>query len=557
MRSLLGDGAMGRVYEAWDPLLSRVVAVKSLKREHLDPRTGAEYLRRFGREAQAAGALSHPSIVKVFDVGPDYLVMELVHGPTLKDLLGRQGCLEPEQVVRILQPIAEALDYAHAAGVVHRDVKPANIILQPDGTPKLMDFGVAWVASSIVTGQGEVVGSPCYMSPEQIVGEDVGGTADVYALGVVAYEMLTGLPPFVGTVTQVIYRVVHGTPPLVRERNPALPVRYDEVFARALDKQPERRYPTAAELVAALSPRRSGERRGAVTQPIKAPIPSSAPVETVALPSRAGWHASVETVAWERLAAAGRRASSHRPALGFLTLLCLGAAAVALLGQASDLSAPPPQEPARLAFAPAAAPLASPPPLDAPTRARPVAEPPKAAAGTAPHAQAAVNPSQQTLQPRPTSATASRALARLPPKITVTAIAVAPSPPSAVPPGAWPARRARPRRGAAGPGLGPDDAAAPQRKRAARPHGGDQHGDRRERHSERPAGRGVGRRGARPCRARDGSRLALRAGTKQRSGGARALGGPPEAIARRRPLLRAPHSGAAAGAGPGDFAARR
>ena len=318
VRSQLGDGAMGRVYAAWDPLLSRTVAVKSVKSEHLDPRTAAEYLRRFGREAQAAGTLSHPSIVKVFDVGPDYMVMERVDGPTLKDLLEQQSHFQPDQVVRILAPIADALDYAHRAGVVHRDVKPANIILQPDGTPKLMDFGVAYVASSIVTGEGEVVGSPCYMSPEQIVGEDAGGTGDVYALGVVAYEMLTGLPPFVGTVTQVIYRVVHETAARVRERNPALPERYDEVFARALEKHAECRFATARELVAALELRDDAERLAAVTQPVDArERPPFTQVDTVAWPRRAGWYANVETVAWGRLAAAGRRATSHRAAFAF------------------------------------------------------------------------------------------------------------------------------------------------------------------------------------------------------------------------------------------------
>ena len=272
---------MGRVYEAWDPLLSRVVAVKATKLEHLDPRTAGEYLRRFAREAQAAGTLSHPAIVKVFDVGPDYLVMEKIEGPTLKELLQTQRHFELEQVVRILRPVAEALDHAHRAGVIHRDVKPANIIVQPDGMPKLMDFGVAYVASSIVTGKGEVVGSPCYMSPEQIVGEDAGGATDVYALAVVAYEMLTGRPPFLGTVTQVIYKVVHEAAPLVRETNPALPARYDEVLARALDKNAAHRFATAAELVAELAPRAPGESLAVATRPAP-PRPFFPLVDTVA-----------------------------------------------------------------------------------------------------------------------------------------------------------------------------------------------------------------------------------------------------------------------------------
>jgi serine/threonine-protein kinase len=332
VRTVIGDGAMGRVYEAWDPLLSRRVAVKSVKAEYLSEKAVSEYLRRFSREAQAAGALDHPAVVKVFDVGPDYIVMERLEGPTLKELLERRQGLLPDEVVRILTPVADALDHAHRTGVVHRDVKPANIILQPDGTPKLMDFGVAWVASSLASTEGEVVGSPCYMAPEQIVGAEAGGAADVYALSVVAYEMLAGRPPFVGTVTQVIYKVVHEKAPRIREQNPALPARYDEVFERALDKDPTRRYATAAEVVAALAQCAADDHSGAKVVPAAADTAPLSEVETVAWPRRGGWYEHVETVAWKRVAAGGSRVRAS-PRLLLLALALAVAGASSRLGR--------------------------------------------------------------------------------------------------------------------------------------------------------------------------------------------------------------------------------
>ena len=249
----LGDGAMGRVYRAWDPSVSRVVAVKTIKTEYLTSDTTAEYMRRFRREAQAAGSLSHPSIVRVYDVGEDYLVMEFVDGRTLQQVLRESGRFEPTEALRLLGPVAEAVDHAHRAGIIHRDIKPANIMVQRDGQPKLMDFGVAHhLEASVMTTAGQILGSPSYMSPEQIAGQEITGRSDVYALAVVAYEMLTGLPPFQGTITQVIYRVMNDAPPPPRLRNAGLPPRYDDVFARALEKDPAKRFETASAFVAAL-----------------------------------------------------------------------------------------------------------------------------------------------------------------------------------------------------------------------------------------------------------------------------------------------------------------
>ena len=252
----IGDGAMGRVYRAFDPAVSRLVAVKTVKTEYLTRDTAEEYLKRFRREAQAAGGLNHPAIVRVFDLGEDHLVMEYVEGRTLQQVLRERGRLPPAEALRLLGPVAEALDHAHRAGIVHRDIKPANIMVQPDGQPKLMDFGVARIEASVMTTAGQVLGSPSYMAPEQIAGESVTSRSDVYSLAVVAYEMLTGQPPFQGhTITQVIYRVMHDTPAPPRRINAALPERYDDVFARALAKDPARRFATALELVTALDVR--------------------------------------------------------------------------------------------------------------------------------------------------------------------------------------------------------------------------------------------------------------------------------------------------------------
>jgi TonB family protein len=265
----IGDGAMGRVYRAWDPAVKRAVAIKTIKSEYLTRDTATEYLRRFLREAQSAGGLNHPAIVRVFDLGEDYLVMELIEGQTLHRLIREQGRLAPEEALRLLAPVADAVDHAHRSGIVHRDIKPANIMVQPDGQPKLMDFGVAKIEASVMTTAGQVLGSPSYMSPEQIAGEKVTGRSDVYSLAVVAYEMLTGQPPFLGkTITQVIYQVMHEVPPPPRQWNAALPARYDDVFARALAKSPAARFGTAGEFVTALDVR---ELEYALSEPAAPP----------------------------------------------------------------------------------------------------------------------------------------------------------------------------------------------------------------------------------------------------------------------------------------------
>src|SRR5512134_2403543 len=181
----VGDGAMGRVYSAWDPAVGRVVAIKTVKRELLTRDTTAVYLRRFRNEGIAVGALSHPAIVAVYDVGEDFLVMEYVEGRTLQSILRERGRLPPDEVQKLLAPVAEAVDFAHKRSIVHRDIKPANVMVQTDGQPKLMDFGVAKVETSVMTATGQILGSPTYMAPEQIAGQAVTGRSDIYSLAVV------------------------------------------------------------------------------------------------------------------------------------------------------------------------------------------------------------------------------------------------------------------------------------------------------------------------------------------------------------------------------------
>jgi serine/threonine-protein kinase len=250
----LGRGAMGKVYRARDPIVGREVAIKSLNLDEFPKRQQEEILGRFRREAQAAGQLNHPNIVTIFDVGESFFVMEMVKGETLQAHVARKSRLPLAETLGIVAPIAAALDYAHKRGVVHRDVKPANIMLTDRGVPKLMDFGLAHLDTTVLTRAGQSLGSPAYMAPEQIQGFELTPRADLYALAVVTYEMLTGARPFAGkNITTLLYQVVHETPVPPRHFNASLPLRYDELFERALSKVPEERFSDAAGFVTELN----------------------------------------------------------------------------------------------------------------------------------------------------------------------------------------------------------------------------------------------------------------------------------------------------------------
>jgi TonB family protein len=252
----LGRGAMGVVYRAVDPAIGRSVAIKAINRSYLESLgvRPEEYAERFQREAQVAGALNHPHIVKIFDLGPDYLVMEYVEGQTLAAMLRARGRVPHMTALRILGQAAAAVDHAHASGIVHRDIKPANIMMQPDGSVKVMDFGLARIESSTLTAAGEVLGSAAYMAPEVVLGQPADARSDNFSLAVVAYELLTGLRPFAGpTVSAIIQSVVRTTPRSVRELDATLPPEVDPAFARALAKEPAERYALAGDFARALA----------------------------------------------------------------------------------------------------------------------------------------------------------------------------------------------------------------------------------------------------------------------------------------------------------------
>lgn len=250
---------MGVVFRALDPAIGRTVAIKTIRLADLG---GAQDRERLGNrllhEARSAGALSHPGIVIIYDVGEHddvaYIAMEFVNGPTLEHVLASGPAPGRDLVLRVLNTTAAALDYAHRKLIVHRDIKPANIMLHEDGSVKITDFGVAkFAAGQLATQTGTVVGTPCYMSPEQALGKPVDGRSDQFSLAVVAYEMLTGEKPFGSeSLASVAYRVAHEDPPSASTLNHTLGRGVDAVFRRALDKAPDSRYPTCLEFAGAL-----------------------------------------------------------------------------------------------------------------------------------------------------------------------------------------------------------------------------------------------------------------------------------------------------------------
>jgi eukaryotic-like serine/threonine-protein kinase len=290
---VVGEGSMGRVYRAFDPLARRIVAVKALRTEHIGGPEAGEYLLRFRREAQAAAYLVHPGIVTIFDVGEDYFAMEFLEGATLQAILRERGRLALGEALRILGPVAAAVDYAHSKGTIHRDIKPANLFVLSDGRPKVMDFGVAHLTAASITASGQVFGSPAYMAPEQITRGEVTVATDVFSLAVVAYEALTGRKPFEGeTITPILYSVVNMEPPPPSTWNPHLPRPYDDVFGRALAKDPAARFPSARAFVAALAPN-APALSGADTLPAgaAASVLRLEPMETLDLKQPFPWSA--------------------------------------------------------------------------------------------------------------------------------------------------------------------------------------------------------------------------------------------------------------------------
>ncbi|HWH42872.1 MAG TPA: serine/threonine-protein kinase [Usitatibacter sp.] len=260
----LGRGAMGRVYRGRDPVIAREVAIKTMVLPRaLEPAEREHAKQRFLREARAAGRLVHPGIVAIHDAGVEhdlcYIVMELVEGRDLVAHTKQPGLLPPAKVLSIVERVAEAVDYAHAAGVVHRDIKPANILYAPEtDTVKVTDFGVARIPSSAGPRTASAVGTPSYMSPEQLAGRRIDGRADLFALGVTLYQLLSGRLPFEAeSISQLTAAIASGSHVPLRRHNPALPAGVEAIVERALEKEAERRFQSGAELAEAIRQVRS------------------------------------------------------------------------------------------------------------------------------------------------------------------------------------------------------------------------------------------------------------------------------------------------------------
>ncbi len=249
----LGRGAMGLVYLGKDPTIQRFVAIKTMRLDQLDePEKLQEIKGRFFREAESAGRLSHPNIVTIYDAGEQdelgYIAMELVEGRSLKEWSRKPNLMELPELVRTLAAVAEAMDYAHQQGVVHRDIKPANIMITKDRLVKVMDFGIAKMASNNKTQTDVVLGTPAYMSPEQIAGKKVDGRSDVFSLGIVLFELLTGQPPFTAdNLSALLFAIAHHPHADVQTLRGDLPPMLQEVINRALQKELPQRYRRAGE----------------------------------------------------------------------------------------------------------------------------------------------------------------------------------------------------------------------------------------------------------------------------------------------------------------------
>jgi Protein kinase domain len=269
----LGRGAMGVVYKARDPQIDRMVAVKTIALRGQDEEAEKEFRMRFQNEAQAAGRLHHPGIVAVFDVGEDtetrdpYIVLEYVSGEALNRILARERKLPLDRALQLTQELAEALDYAHAQGVTHRDIKPGNILVTEDGHPKIADFGIAKLNLANLTIPGKLLGTPAYMAPEQLSGTAADGRSDLFSLGVILYAMVTGHSPFQGdSATTVCFKVANREPVPPGALDLNLPRALDAVIARAMAKDPKRRYQRGSELAAAIAQLRNTPGPGTRTR---------------------------------------------------------------------------------------------------------------------------------------------------------------------------------------------------------------------------------------------------------------------------------------------------
>src|ERR1700691_2908704 len=264
IRRQLGRGAMGTVYEGFDPIIERTVAIKTVRLPEVADDETADEIARFRREAQAAGRLTHPNIVGVFDYGETadlaYIVMEYVDGPPLKSLLDKNERFPVSRIVQIMGDLLAGLQFSHERGVVHRDIKPANLMLTKSGQAKIADFGIARIESSSMTQAGTVLGTPAYMSPEQFMGQVVDARSDIYSSGVLLYQLLTGERPFEGGMSAIMHKALNTEPPSPSQLSVTAPPSFDAVVRRAMAKRPEDRFATATAFIEAV--------RNAVANPV-------------------------------------------------------------------------------------------------------------------------------------------------------------------------------------------------------------------------------------------------------------------------------------------------
>jgi eukaryotic-like serine/threonine-protein kinase len=352
----VGRGTMGVVYRATDTVLARTVALKTVGAFPATAEDAAGFERRFLNEARAAAGLSHPNIVAVHDFGSDpatgtlFMALEFLQGETL-EAVARRGPMEWAQAGRVLARVARALHAAHASGIVHRDVKPANIMLLPSGEPKVMDFGIAKVPASELTRAGEVFGTPANMSPEQARGDALDGRSDLFSLGTVLYQLLTGRRAFTGAnLPKILAAVVQQTPE-PPSRSAAVPAGVDQVVAMALAKSPNDRYQTGdamaedlEDVVAGRAPRHaSAARTPAPDDPLAGLLGApEAAVATIAIPSAAPVPSPPP---WRRFAVPGALAA------GLLLIVVVGwklSAGRAVAPTHVAPAAPEPDAPARM-----------------------------------------------------------------------------------------------------------------------------------------------------------------------------------------------------------------
>lgn len=306
LRRELGKGAMGIVYEGYDPFIERPVAIKTIQKSLVEKSEAAEAFSRFRREAQAAGRLSHPKIVSVYEYGEEgdvaFIAMEFVTGRELKDLFDEGKRFSVPESLHIMLQILDALDYSHNRGVIHRDIKPANILISDDSQIKIADFGIAKIDASHMTQIGTVLGTPAYMSPEQFLGNPVDRRSDIYSAGVILYQFLTGEKPFSGSMISIMQKVLHEQPPLPSQLNPNVSDALQAVVMNALSKEVAQRYQTASEFMIAL--------KAAAEKPVKIIDPDATLIVEDTLVTPPAPAAAPEPYSKERDIAAWKRISN-------------------------------------------------------------------------------------------------------------------------------------------------------------------------------------------------------------------------------------------------------